>query len=190
MVFAMEQEGLWKECNHVLLKLSWYLKYNRAKEFSFQESFTLLHNHKFLSSWRESNSLSMMMGNFSMGDEHVTWASLPWHPHKIETWEPFFTTQFEHLCKTVNRTIYIISTILEKDLFYFILFYCHRYVKFPCQNDVSKLNPIELFKNFLLHYFFFDTIILLLEQICKSRFWISFFHPKLYSRNCLNPYTW
>jgi len=58
MVFAIEQEELWKECHHELLKLSWYLKNTRTKEFSFQESFTLHHNHKFLSSLKDRNFLS------------------------------------------------------------------------------------------------------------------------------------
>ena len=61
MVFAMEQKELWKECHYKLLKLSWYLKNTRAKEFSFQESFTFHHNHKFLSSLRESNFLSSLL---------------------------------------------------------------------------------------------------------------------------------
>jgi len=68
-----------------------------------------------------TTALGVVMGNSAMCDERVTRASPLWHPHKIETWGPFFTTQFEHLCKAVDRTIYIISTILEKDLFYFIL---------------------------------------------------------------------
>ena len=74
-----------------------------------------------LSDWPSRMYMEVVMGNSAMCDERVTRASPLWHPNKIETWEPFFTTQFEHLCKTVNRTIYIMSTILEKDLFYFIL---------------------------------------------------------------------
>ena len=66
---------------------------------------------------RWCGTILLEMHNPSMCDEPVTCTSLLWHPHKIETWG----TQFEHLCKTVNRTIYIISTILQKDLFYFIL---------------------------------------------------------------------
>ncbi len=56
--FAMEQEGLWKECHHELLKLSWYLRNIGAKGYSFQESFSLHHNHKFPSSLKENNFLS------------------------------------------------------------------------------------------------------------------------------------
>ena len=128
-------------------------------------------------------SLVVVMGNSSMCDERVTWASPLWHPHKFETWGPFFTTQLEHLCKTVNRTINIISTILQKDLFYFILLPSK-------QSDMSNFPAKVMPHNCILYNLlragricFIFLIILLLEYIYQSRFFISSFYPKLDPQN-------
>ncbi len=42
---------------------------------------------------KSASSLSMVMHNPSRCDECVTHTSPLWHPHKLETWVPYFTTQ-------------------------------------------------------------------------------------------------
>ncbi len=85
-------------------------------------------------------SMIYAKGSNNSGDAQSLYV---WHTQKLETWGLCFTTQFEHLCKTVNRTTYLISIILQKDLFYFILLPSK-------QSDMSNLPAKMMPQNWIL----------------------------------------
>jgi len=81
-------------------------------------------------------------------------------------------------------------------LFYFIAIKTVWNVKFPCQNDASKLNPIELIKNWtnLLHYFFLVQQYYYYNKSVRADFEFPFFiqsyTPKTYQHKKWKIYSY